>query len=645
MLQSIRDRLTGPIVWFVIGLIVIPFAFWGIESFRGGGGDPVVAKVGDQDITQSQLKHSYDQRYQQLQALMGNNFRPELFNQARFRQSVLDDMVQESALRQYARQMGYRADDAALLNYLNEVPAFQKDGKFSAEVYREALARQGMKPERFESQLRDSLVIDQMRGAVTESAFLTPADAAEAHRLMQQLRRITVAQLRVDAFREGINVTDAQVAERYASEKSRFMSPERLKLAYVELDPAKLPEAPAPAAEVLKVLYEAEKDARFATPEERHAKHILIGFGADKAAAKEKAEALLKQIKGGGKFADIASASSEDPGSKKDGGDLGWVRRGTMVPKFEEALFEMKAGEVVGPIETEFGWHLIRLEEVKAPSIRPYDDDAVQAELLAAYRQKEREKHFQDLSEKLEQLAFEKSTLEPIAAELGLQVQNTDWFGRASTGEGIVAVEGVRQAAFSPEVLNDDQNSKPISLGDGRAVVVHKAEYEPAKQQTLEQVSETLRTQLATEAAKSRAAAAADAVLAAVNGGQALSAAAGEKGATVIFEGDIKRDESKLDPAVQNAVFQLPRPKDGKAVAKRVELAEGNIAVVVLGAVSDPAPFAAGDAEAQRQAVQLRDGLGGSEMGAYRKAIEEAVSVKIKEVPPVASAESETPAP
>ena len=176
MLQSIRDRLTGPLVWFVVGLIAIPFAFWGIDSFNTGGGDPVMAEVGDQKITQNEFSRAYEQRYQQYRSLLGENFRADLFDENQFRRLTLDDMVQESALRQFARASGYRASDAVLRDYLVSIPAFQKDGRFSAETYRELLQRQNLPVDRYEAQLRESLVIDQLRGAVQDTSFATEQD-------------------------------------------------------------------------------------------------------------------------------------------------------------------------------------------------------------------------------------------------------------------------------------------------------------------------------------------------------------------------------------------------------------------------------------------------------------------------------------
>jgi len=267
MLQNIRDRLTGPFVWFIVGIIVIPFAFFGIETFRTGGADPTVVKVGDQKITQSQFRAGFEQRMQQLQQLMGENFRPEMFDQARFRQTVLDDMVQEALMRQHVRKAGYRASDAALRGTISTIPAFQEDGKFSAEAYRSKLAAQGYTPARFEAQLRDGIVVDQLREGLLDSAFVPQAGAAHAFRVDQQQRWLAYAVFEASRYQAQVTVEPAQVEERYEQQKARFQSPERLRVAYIELALDALPPAAAPEADYLRSIYEAEKAARFTTTE------------------------------------------------------------------------------------------------------------------------------------------------------------------------------------------------------------------------------------------------------------------------------------------------------------------------------------------------------------------------------------------
>lgn len=638
MLQNIRDRLTGPFVWFIVGIIVIPFAFFGIETFRTGGGDPTLAKVGDQKITQSQLSAGYDQRMQQLQSLMGENFRQDLIDQNRFRQSVLDDMVEESLLRQHVRKAGYRASDAALFEAIRAIPAFQEDGAFSSETYRNRLAMQGYTPTRFEEQLRDALIIDQMREGLLASAFVTPAGAAQAYRLNEQQRWLAYAVFAAARYLPQTAVSEADVAARYEERKSRLQSPERLRLAYVELALDALPQAEPPEPEVLRVIYESDKAVRFSTVEERRARHILINFGADRGQAKARIEALAGKIAQGADFASLAKAESEDPGSKSKGGDLGWIKRGQMLETFEQALFALGEGEVSKPVETEFGWHLIKLEEVRKASTQPFESPEVQAELLRMYRTRDAERRFQELSEKLEQTAFESpNSLEPAARAAGLKLQTSDWFTRTA-GTGIAANAAVREAAFSDEVLRNGENSRPLPLGENRVVVIRKQDYEPPRQKTLEEVADTLRDELKAEAARARARSEATAALAVLKEGQPLERVAREKRVEMKVPGLVRRTAPDVDPKILDALFRLPRPEGGQPSRGQAELANGDIALIVMTAVQDADWAAAPVAEQQRQAAALREATAGAEFSAYRADLRKRIKVKIL-TPPSAEPE------
>jgi len=639
MLQSIRERMSGPIVLGIIGLIAIPFAFFGIETFERGGGDPMVAKVGDQKITMAQLEAAYQQRLQRLQQMLGENFRSDMIEPTRFREGVLQEMVQETAMQQHALKVGYTASDAAVLNTIHTIPAFQKDGQFSAERYREALAMQGMNPQGFETQLREGLSIDQIRDGVVASAFVTPAEAAAAWRLARQERVFTSISFKAADYAAAISVSQDEIAKHFAENGNRYQSPERLKLQIVELDLAKLPEAPAPDSAVLKALYDADSNA-FSTPEERRARHILFSFGADKSAALKKAQEAKAKLDGGASFAALAKELSDDPGSKGEGGDLGWVRKGLMTPKFEQSLFSLDKDQVSEPVETEFGWHLIQLEEVKPAVTQPFADPTVQAELLARYRKRDAEQRFQDLSDKLEQLAFENSSsLTPVAEAIGSTVETTDWFTRTS-GSGITANQAVVQAAFSQEVLADNENSKPIALGSNRIAVVRKAEYEPARARALEEVSDAIAVELKQAKATDRARADAAAVLQAVQeGGSTLAAQAEAHNAPLQAPGAVRRDAESVNRQLLDTVFRLPRPQAGKVSAGTVELADGEIAVLAVSEVIDATP-ATGDSAFKQQSTQLKDALAGTEFNSFRADLEQRLGVKKK---PIAATEASNP--
>ena len=640
MLQAIREKVVGWVIWVVLVLVGIPFAFWGVDSFFLGGGDPVVAKVGDQKIYQSQFRNAFENRYQQLQQMMGENFRPEMFDKKRFEKIVMDDLTQESMMRQYTHEAGYRANDAVLLDAIGAIPAFQKDGKFDAETYNQALKNVGRNVATFEKDLRNSIEQDQLRESVIETAFVTPAEAQAAYKLQNQERWLSYALFEASKYRDKVSLTDEQVKAKYETAKSQYMAPERIKLAYVELSADSLPKAVPPTDEVLKVLYDAEKDSRYTTTEERKARHILINLGTDKNLSQKKIVDLATKLKAGADFAQTAQANSDDSGSKAQGGDMGWIRKGQMVAEFEQALFGLKLGELSEPVETQFGWHLIKLDEIKPGSTKPFENAEVKAELIALFQTRESQKRFAEVQEKLETLAFENpASLDVPAKELGLTVLTTDWLTRAG-GSGIGSAEEVKKAMFMPEIVKDNENSKPLPAGNGKVVVIRKAEYEAPRQRTLEEVSAELRATLVDELSRAQAAADAKSVLVAAQGGTALAEAVKAKGLELASPGLVKRDTAGTDRAILEALFKLKRPAAGVSSFGQASLANGNVAVVALTAVQEP-EWNAEASDASTAKARLRDLRAGAEFNGYKQAIGKEIAVKLIEQP----AEAEEPKP
>jgi len=628
MLQSIRERLTGPIVWVIIGLIAIPFAFVGIETFQTGGGDPTVVKVGDQKITEAQVQAAYEQRLRQLQDMLGESFRADMIEPQRFREGVLQEMIQESTLRQHAKEAGYAASDAALLTTLSTIPAFQKDGKFSKEIYLEALARQGLNAQTFEEQVRDGLAIDQVRESVLGSSFVTSSEAAATWRLARQERSFSYVSFSAAAYESSVSVSDEDVQKHYADNAARYSAPERLKLQYIELALDALPPAAEPEPAVLKAIYDTDS-GRFSTAEERRASHILINFGADKNAAEKKAQALKARLDGGADFAALAREASDDPGSKSGGGDLGWVTRGLMTPKFEQSLFELEVGKVSAPVETEFGWHLIKLAELKSATTKPFTDAGVQSELLSLYRQRDAERRYQELADKLGQLAFENAaSLEPVAKELNLPIQTTEWFARTG-GAGVAANPDLLKAAFEPEILDGSENSKPIANGDNKQLVFRKAEYEPTHPRKLEEVAEQIRAELRGERARAKSAADADQLVKALKDGAVFEAAVRERQLTVVSPGVVRRDAETVDRQLLTALFKLPRPAASALSIGKATLANGDIAVLAMASVRDGTPMPE-DPAFQKEGQQLREALAGAEFGGFRQGLQKSLGIDRK---------------
>lgn len=628
MLQSIRDSLSGWVLWFVVGLIAVPFAFVGIESFRMGSSDPVLVEVGDTEITDAQFRNAFDQRFRQLQQMMGDDFRPDMINTADFRAAVLQDMTREALLLQYARQNGYRGSDPEIMEYLRSLPAFQRDGRFSSEAYREVLANQGMDPESFEAQLRDALAIDQMRDGVLDSATI-PNTLLDNHiRLQQQRRSLSLMVVPAERFVDEIEPTEAEINARYEQNQSQYQLPERVKLDYVMLDSASMDEGPDPEPSVLAALYEAEK-ARFITGEERRASHILIPLDADEDAAREQAAELRERLASGADFAELAVEFSSDTGSKDQGGDLGWIERGQMAPDFEEALFALDEGEISQPVVTEFGVHLIRATEVKAEQVRTLDDEGVREQLLNRYHERERALRMQEMQEQLDQLAFENaSTLAPVAEALELEVQQTEWFTRDG-GAGLLAERGILNVAFSPELIDAEENSRPIALSDGRIVVVRKAGYEAPTSKALETVADEIRTELKQEGARARALALAEQVMdegANIASADDLSALADKHELSYRTVGAVTRDSENVNAAVLRQLFTLPPPAEGAPPRLSVvDQTNGDAAIIAFSGIR-PATVDEADRIAERE--RFTDVLAGREFDAYQASMRDVIPVE-----------------
>jgi peptidyl-prolyl cis-trans isomerase D len=633
MLQNIRERVTGPFAWIIIGLLIVGFSLWGIESYFTTPPNPKLAEVGDVEITRAELQRAYDQRYQRLQALLGENFRHDMIDPAAFRRSVLEDLVQEALLEQYVASERYSVSDAQVLDYLKRIPAFQVDGSFSPEAYRAALSREGLKASGFENQLRTSLQVEQMRAGLLESAIVTAKDIETQWRLERQQREASLLSFDIGRYQGAAAPDEAAIAARYERDKASYVTPERVRIEYLELDRNALPPAAAPEEELLRALYEAEKASRFSRPEQRQARHILVQVNdqTSDAQARAKAEGLRAQLDKGADFAALAQQHSDDPGSKARGGLLDPVTRGALDPAFEQALFGLKPGEISAPVRSSFGWHLIRAERIEPEQVKPFTDPAVRAEVLSLYREREIDERFRQMAEKLDELSFEHpDSLQPLAKALGLEIQSSDWLTRTG-GSGIAAVPEVLETAFSDAVLKDKVNSAPVKAGANRLVVLRVAAHEAARQRPLAEVRAEIAEQLRLENARARAQADGEKALAALGQGRPLAEVAASLGVAPRALGFVGRQDPNLPPAVLAELFRMPRPEAGKASYAGVVLADGGYAVLALTAVQDGnvAAMSTEDREAQLQMLNGR--LAGSEFAAFKRALEQDIKVKINE--------------
>lgn len=634
MLQDIRDRATGPIAWFIIALLVVPFALWGINSyFQGGGGSNKVAKVGSQTISNVELQRAYNQRYQRLRQILGSHFNPDMINMKAFRHEVLQSMIQRSLLLQYAQKQGYTVTDQAVLNYLEQIPAFQKNGQFSKKKYRQVLQQHGMQPENFENEIRQALLIQQMRGGVMQSAVVTKADVDHAYRMEHEKRSLSYLVFHSGDYLGKVKVSDAQIKQYYQSHQKAFATPAKVKLAYVELNRNALkPKKPATQS-ALQVMYQAQK-AKFSMPAQRKVSHILIKVNkntSDKA-AKTKAEMIRKKIENGASFAAMARKYSQDAGSSSQGGALGWIKKSADLPQpFVKAAFNLSKGAVSQPVRTQYGWHLIKVDAIKPAHTKSFNNPQVQAKLKQEYQHRAVKNRYEKMANTLDQMSFENpDSLEPVAKKLGLQVKETGWFTRNGQHPGILSNPDVLKAAFSDQVYKQGVNSSPIDLSNDKEVVVRVADKRVAQTKPLKDVRGQIRKTLTKKQAGKMAQKQAKQVMSEAAAGKQLQALAGQYSqATYKDPGFVERNQKGLDQALLSKAFDMPHPRKGKPSYDTVALDDGDYAVVGLSGIRYPDPSKATADQRKKLRKKLSQQHGNAEFALYMDSIRDQIKVKI----------------
>lgn len=605
MLQFIRERVTGIVAIFILGLLAVPFLFFGVESYIRAVPQDAVAKVGDEEITVSEFQTSFGQYRARMRAQLGDDYDELALNQPQIRREHLEAMIEQVLLRNYAERLGLDVSPGELIEIIHAIPAFQLGGRFDSELYRQWLQSTGRSPRGFERDLRSDLIVRLLPTSLSVSVIVTDAEVDRLLAVQHERRAIALAEIPAADFRTEIVVTDDDVEDFYAANQSEFMTAERVALEYVELDTRELVSEAEVEEEELRNRYEAAM-IRFMTPERRHAAHILITADGehDADSARELAWSLHRRIDEGEDFAALAREYSQDPGSSDGGGDLGWIEPGVMVSAFEDALYALEPGEVSDPVESGFGWHLIRLMAVDEPRGQSFEE--ARQEILAELLEEQAEDLYYELSERVIDLVYaDPTTLEPVAADLGLEIRTTDPVSRFG-GEGIAADRRVLEAAFSDLVLIDGHTSEPIELGRNRLVVIRKLEHLPARPRPLDDVAEEIHERMVREQARGLARERALAL--AEQAGEAASAleeAAAEFGLEAQVLDTVSRRDFQLGGQFLTELFRLPAP--GETPEVHVLPKGGNWAVVRLESVTpgDPAEADPAQRASARQQLEL----------------------------------------
>jgi len=624
MLQSIRDKITG---WFAVvflSVIGVVFVFWGVDLGTNASAN-YAAKVNGEKVSLEIVRGAWQQQQQRLMQAFGGEV-PESLAKAQ-QQAVLDQYIRTQLLTERARDLGYRASDELMLQTLNGFQELQVDGKFSRERYEALLRQQGRTVPQFERELRASLEIEQLQNGIAGTAFVTPMEFARQQALQGEQREMEYAVVAASAFLPTAIANEADVKAWYDSHKGEYVTEERVDLEYVELKLSDIEPTVTVTDEALKAYFEQAKE-RFTTPERRSARHILITVadGVDDAAAQKTADEVLAKVKAGGDFAALAKQYSKDPGSAEKGGDLGWATRGMFVGPFEEALFAMSKGEVRGPIKTQFGYHIIRLDDSEGGQVKPFDE--VRAELEKEYRREQSQTQFYDRSQKLADDAFASLTeLESAAKNAGLSVKKASGFtrqGGAPLGNDPKLIE----AAFKPEAVEKGENSSLLALGDDHAVVLRVAGHQPPEQLPLESVRGRIEMVLKDRAAKDAAAKRGTELLARLQGGAAWAASLSEAKVTPINKRFISRTEADVPAPIRDAAFDVPRVElVGKPVYRGVATDSGDYAVLAVNTVK-VGTVESGTSDGVAKLRDAAQALGGSELRGYIAEVESKAKIE-----------------
>jgi peptidyl-prolyl cis-trans isomerase D len=630
MLQTIRDRASGVVAYAIVILISIPFALWGINQYFGGGDALVAAQVNGNEIPLSAFTSQYQQQRRYLRSVMGGRLPPG-YDEAALKRNVIRGMVREALLAEDLERAGYRVSDGELARFIASLPAFQNNGHFDRQRYDQVLQSQRRSKTQFEAELRGQLRKSQFEDGIRQSAFLPQPLHREYLRLKGQQRDIAYFVIPADVEKAREQITETQIESYFKDQPGRFQTPERVKLAYIELDEAKLLEGMDVDEAALRQFYEEQAD-RYVRPEERRARHILIKpkVAEGEAAVQAKGQArkqvlgLVERLRKGEDFAALARQHSHDQLSALSGGELGVITRGDLDPKVDQALFGLAVEEISDPIETASGFEILQVLEVKPAEQRPFE--AVRERVEREYRQRLAERRFIELAEELLTLSYEQSdSLEPAAQALGLPIRGTGWVNRQE-GEGLAANPKVREAAFSEDVLQGARNSDLVELSDTHVLVLRVAEHEPAQTRPLEAVREEIRAILAREAARESALEAGRAAVAQIRQGVPPGRVAEDHGLIPEEPGFVPRTQSKLPRQVLLKAFALNKPAAGEISAAGTQLPEGGYAVVVLRGVREGAADPGdGTPAAARQAQEY----GTRELEAAYAALEAGAEVRI----------------
>ena len=496
-------------VQVIMVIATLPFLFWGIDSYRNTSGEDYVALVSGEKIHRQEFDQALRTQQETMRETMGDSFNVTMLDDPEIRYSILEGLIQQRLLYREAARIGLAVLDSQLRKEIKDISVFQQDGKFSNQLYEELLRNQGMDAVMFESRVRQDMMRQQVVDAYTKNGFISDTVAKSIIRLSEEKREISLVQIQPEQFLSQIKPNNAAIKSYYDSHQAEFRQPEQVKVEYLVLSVDDLAKKVQVSADET-IRYFDEHKAEFGQMEERRASHILLiapttASDTDKAAARAKAEELLSQIKQAPQsFADLARKYSQDAGTADKGGDLGFLGRGELVKAFEDEIFQMELEEVSGPVQTEFGFHIIKLSAIKAGKIVNFDE--VKDQVEEKLRKQKSGKEFGEMAEEFRNMVYEQSdSLQPAAEYFRLPIQKSGWVSRKEGKPSYFTNGKLLQAVFSEDSIENKRNTETIEVTQDTLISARVLDHRPAAMRSINVVREEITKLVARHQATDRA--------------------------------------------------------------------------------------------------------------------------------------------
>jgi len=632
MLQRIGDTFKAhkwlPYLFFGgITLLLVPWGVSGIANISFGSSTDA-ARVNGESIPYEQVRQAWLQQQAEWQQRLGGDMPAAV--KTRLIDQLLEGYVRTALVTQRTHKLGYRVSDEQVRQAVRSEPAFQLDGKYSADVARARLSQAGISVDAFEADVRDALQRAQIEHGIEVSDFITSSELGRLGALQNEERQIRYALLPTAKFAGNVAVDDAAVKAYYEQHVGEFMTPEFVHLQYADLRLDQVAAQLQVTDADLHEYYEKNKN-RYVVPEQRHGAHILIAVNKDRdaAAALKRAQEVLAKLKAGGDFAALAKQYSDDAGSAAQGGDLGWSQRSSFVGPFADALFSMRVNEVRGPVKTEFGYHIIRLEGIQAGKTKSFDE--ARAEIDAQLRHDRAADRFGDVQEQIQQRLDQPGTsLEALAKEFNMQVGDVPQFIKGSGAPGLGDSHDLEDVVFSDAVLGEHHIGGPVLLGEDRMVLVRALDHHKPAPKPIAEVRDTIVAAVRKERGSQAAIQAAQAAARRLDAGTPFDTVAQDLGVKAEPTRYVGRTDPAVPAPIRDAVFASQKPTKQKPVFRALPLTDGAALVAITDVRTNSEPNPAQQAEARNREAEA---LGEAAANAYLEQLR--LSAKVQKNPQV----------